>query len=94
MYQRSADIGLGVPFNIASYALLLRMLAHVTNLIPGEFVHVIGDAHVYKDHVNALKVQVEREVRDFPKLEIKKESGLQGLREKGTFWFDYRRIEE
>jgi thymidylate synthase len=70
MYQRSADFGLGVPFNIASYALLTVMMAHVTNLNPGEFVHSIGDAHVYLNHVEALKEQLRREPRPFPKLYI------------------------
>ncbi|KRX80843.1 Thymidylate synthase, partial [Trichinella sp. T6] len=57
MYQRSADMGLGVPFNIASYSLLTRMIAHITSLKPGFFIHTIGDAHVYLTHVDALKVQ-------------------------------------
>uniref|UniRef100_UPI00358EB0D7 thymidylate synthase n=1 Tax=Myxine glutinosa TaxID=7769 RepID=UPI00358EB0D7 len=70
MYQRSADMGLGVPFNIASYALLTCMIAHVTGLQPGDFVHTIGDAHVYMNHVEPLKVQLDREPRPFPRLEI------------------------
>ena len=70
MYQRSADMGLGVPFNIASYALLTRMVAQATGLAPGDFVHVIGDAHVYSNHVDALKVQLQREPRPFPTLTI------------------------
>ena len=73
MYQRSADMGLGVPFNIASYSLLTHMIAHVTGLKPGEFIHVIGDAHVYLNHIDALKVQVERVPRDFPTLRIKRD---------------------
>ncbi len=73
MYQRSADMGLGVPFNIASYSLLTHMIAHVTNLKPGEFIHVIGDAHVYLNHVEALKKQLVREPRPFPKLRIKRD---------------------
>ncbi|CAG8954810.1 hypothetical protein HYFRA_00004735 [Hymenoscyphus fraxineus] len=75
LYQRSCDMGLGVPFNIASYALLTHMLAHVCDLVPGTFTHTMGDAHVYKDHVEALKVQLEREPRAFPGLEIKREKG-------------------
>ncbi|KAL6703877.1 Thymidylate synthase [Coniothyrium glycines] len=75
LYQRSCDMGLGVPFNIASYALLTHMLAHVCDLTPGTFTHTMGDAHVYLDHVEALKVQVEREPREFPTLKIGRESG-------------------
>lgn len=70
LYQRSCDMGLGVPFNIASYALLTHMLADVCGLIPGTFIHTMGDAHVYLDHVDALKTQLERTPRDFPVLKI------------------------
>ena len=73
MYQRSADMGLGVPFNIASYALLTRMIAHVCKLQPGEFIHTLGDAHVYINHVDALKEQLKRSPRPFPKLKIKRD---------------------
>ncbi|KAJ3043904.1 Thymidylate synthase [Rhizophlyctis rosea] len=79
LYQRSADMGLGVPFNIASYALLTILIAHVTGLEPGEFVHVLGDAHVYKDHIEALKVQIERVPRAFPKLIVKRGGGEAGV---------------
>ena len=75
LYQRSGDTGLGVPFNIASYALLTHMIAHVCDLVPGVFTHVLGDAHIYVDHVDALKTQLEREPRDFPELEINREKG-------------------
>lgn len=75
LYQRSCDMGLGVPFNIASYALLTHMLAHACNLTPGTFTHTMGDAHVYADHVDALKIQLEREPRDFPTLNINKDIG-------------------
>jgi thymidylate synthase len=71
MYQRSCDLGLGVPFNIASYSLLTRMVAHVCGLKPGEFVHMLGDTHVYMNHVEALKEQLTREPRPFPTLTIK-----------------------
>lgn len=71
MYQRSCDLGLGVPFNIASYALLTRMVAQVCQLQPGEFVHMLGDTHVYLNHVEALKEQVARVPRTFPTLTIK-----------------------
>ncbi|KAI1259259.1 thymidylate synthase/dCMP hydroxymethylase domain-containing protein [Xylariaceae sp. FL1019] len=75
LYQRSCDMGLGVPFNIASYALLTHMIAHVAELVPGSLTHVMGDAHVYCDHVEALKVQLEREPRPFPTLRIGREKG-------------------
>ncbi|XP_057766018.1 putative bifunctional dihydrofolate reductase-thymidylate synthase isoform X2 [Salvia miltiorrhiza] len=70
MYQRSADMGLGVPFNIASYALLTCMLAHVCDLVPGDFVHVIGDAHVYTTHISPLQDQLKKHPRPFPRLKI------------------------
>ena len=70
LYQRSCDMGLGVPFNIASYALLTHMLADVCDLTPGKLIHTMGDAHVYLDHVDALNLQLSREPRDFPELNI------------------------
>ncbi|CAA0819535.1 Bifunctional dihydrofolate reductase-thymidylate synthase 1 [Striga hermonthica] len=70
MYQRSADMGLGVPFNIASYALLTCMIAHVCGLAPGDLVHVIGDAHVYKTHIGPLQEQLKKQPRPFPILTI------------------------
>ena len=73
MYQRSADLGLGVPFNIASYALLTCLLAHTCGLKRGDFVHCIGDAHVYLNHVDALREQLTREPRPFPTLTISPE---------------------
>ncbi|KAK4891200.1 Thymidylate synthase [Elasticomyces elasticus] len=77
LYQRSCDMGLGVPFNIASYALLTHMLARAADLKPGSLTHTMGDAHIYLDHEEALKVQVEREPRDFPTLEISKATGCE-----------------
>jgi len=73
MYQRSADMGLGVPFNIASYALLTCMVAHVTGLQPGEFIHNLGDAHVYRNHVTQLKEQLTRTPRPFPTFTIRRQ---------------------
>ena len=73
MYQRSCDMGLGVPFNIASYSLLTILLAKASGLVPGEFIHTLGDAHVYKNHVEPLQQQLLRTPRQFPFLLIKKE---------------------
>ena len=70
-YQRSAEMGLGVPFNIASYALLTHMLARVCGLKPGDFIHVIGDCHVYLNHEEALREQLTREPRPFHKIVVK-----------------------
>jgi thymidylate synthase len=70
LYQRSADMALGVPFNIASYALLLAMVAGECRLTPGYFVHTIGDAHVYLNHVEGLKIQLEREPFPLPTLSL------------------------
>ena len=72
LYQRSADIFLGVPFNIASYALLTEMIAHVCDLKCGEFVHTFGDAHIYNNHIEQVQLQLKREPKPLPKLKFKR----------------------
>lgn len=73
LYQRSADIFLGVPFNIASYAILTLMIAQVCNLKPGEFIHTLGDAHLYSNHIEQAKLQLTRDLRKLPTLKINPE---------------------
>lgn len=87
LYQRSADIFLGVPYNIASYATLLHMIAHLTDLQPGEFIHTLGDAHIYLDHVEQVREQLKREPKPLPELKVNP-SDKPKIPTIDHFWFD------
>jgi thymidylate synthase len=89
LYQRSADIFLGVPFNIASYSFLLLMMASVTGLEPGEFIHTLGDAHIYLNHVEQVKLQLSREPLALPRVTVN-----EGIKDITLFRYDDFRIED
>ena len=90
LYQRSADVFLGVPFNIASYALLTQMMAQVTGLQPGEFVHTFGDAHLYLNHLDQAKEQLRREPHPFPTMRITPHRDLLSYRYEDFVLEDYQ----
>jgi thymidylate synthase len=89
MYQRSADAFLGIPFNIASYALLLELVAKVCNLKPYELVHTIGDAHIYSNHLEQVQTQLSREPKSLPKLKINAKNNIEDFEYDDIELIDY-----
>ncbi len=90
LYQRSADVFLGVPFNIASYALLTQMMAQATGLEPGEFIHTLGDAHLYLNHLDQAKLQLSREPYPFPAVRLAPRGDIFAFDEADVELVDYR----
>ena len=87
LYQRSGDVGLGVPFNIASYSFLTHLIAHHCGLVADKFVHFIGDAHIYEEHIETLKTQMKREPMDFPKIAFsQKREHIENYDEQDIIW--------
>lgn len=93
MYQRSCDVGLGVPFNIASYALLTCIIAKLCDLTPGDFHYCMGDTHIYKNHIDAMKLQITREPYDFPKINIKDITDIDNITADDIELIDYKYYE-
>ena len=93
MYQRSCDVGLGVPFNIASYSLLTCIIAKLCDLTPGDFHYCMGDTHIYKNHIDAMKLQITREPYDFPKIKIKNITDIDNITADDIELIDYKYYE-
>ena len=93
MYQRSCDVGLGVPFNIASYALLTCIIAKLCDLTPGDFHYCMGDTHIYKNHIDAMKLQITRDPYNFPKINIKDITDIDSITVDDIELIDYKYYE-
>lgn len=93
MYQRSCDVGLGVPFNIASYSLLTCIIAKLCDLTPGDFHYCMGDTHIYKNHIDAMKLQITRDPYDFPKIKIKDITDIDNIKFDDIELIDYKYYE-
>jgi len=86
LYQRSCDVGLGVPFNIASYSFLTHLIAKECDLIAEEFVYFMGNTHIYNDHIDALKIQITREPLPFPTMDIPNKKSLEDYQVADIVW--------